>query len=103
MAYKILETERAQQDLSDIVDYIASSLGNSSAAASLLDEVEACYDKLEQLPLMFEVCHDPHLKSLGYRKAGIKNYIMIYKVSEATETVFIMRFFHGRQDYEKLL
>ena len=103
MAYKIIETEQAQQDLSGIVEYIVSSLENLSAAAALLDGVEACYDNLERLPLMFEACRDPHLKALGYHKAGIKNYIMIYKVSEPEKTVFIMRFFHGRQDYEKLL
>ena len=103
MAYKIIETERAQQDLSDIVDYIIFSLENPSAAAALLDEVEACYDSLEQFPLMFETCRDPHLMSLGYRKAMVKNYLMIYKVNESSKIIFIMRFFHGRQDYEKLI
>lgn len=78
-------------------------LENPSAAASFLDEVESCYDDLAQFPPMFGVCRDPRLKALGYRKAGIKNHIMIYKVSESIETVFIMRFFHGRQDYGKLL
>ena len=53
--------------------------------------------------MMFEACSDPYLKALGYRKAGIKNYIMIYKVHEHSKTVSIMRFFHGRQDYEKLI
>ena len=103
MAYKIIETQRARQDLIDIVDYIVSTLANPPAAAALLDEAEACYDRLERHPLMFEVCHDPHLKAMGYRKAGVKNYIMIYKVDEAEKTVVVMRFFHGRQDYEKLL
>ena len=103
MVYKIIETELGQKDLSDIVDYIVYSLENPSAAAALLDEVEACYDSLERHPMMFEACYDPHLKSLGYRKAGIRNYIMIYKVHELTQTVSIMRFFHGRQDYEKLI
>ena len=47
MTYKIIETELGQKDLSDIVDYIVCSLENPSAAATLLDEVEACYDSLE--------------------------------------------------------
>ena len=103
MDYKIIETELAQQDLNDIVDYIICSLENPSAAATLLDEVEACYNTLERHPMVFEACHDPHLKALNYRKAIIRNYIMIYKVSEPTRTVSVMRFFHGRQDYEKLI
>lgn len=36
-------------------------------------------------------------------KAGIRNYIMIYKVNESKKEVIILRFFHGRQDYEKLI
>ena len=103
MAYKIIETELAQQDLSNIVDPIVYSLENPSAAATLLDEVEACYDTLERHPMIFEACYVPYLKSLGYRKAGIRNYIMIYKVHEPTKTVSVMIFFNGRQDYEKLI
>lgn len=103
MAYKLAETERAQQDLRDIVDYIVSSLENPSAATTLLDEVEDCYDSLEQFPLMYETCRDPQLKALGYRKVCIRNYVIVYKVNEPAKTVFIMRFFYGKQDYEKLL
>ena len=103
MAYKIIETELGQKDLNDIVDYIVCSLENPSAATALLNEVEACYDTLEQHLMMFEACCDPYLKALGYRKAGIRNYIMIYKVHQPTQTMFVMRFFHGRQDYEKLI
>ena len=103
MAYKIIETELGQKDLSDIVDYIVHSLENPSAAATFLNEVEACYDTLERHPMIFEACGDSYLKALGYHKVGIRNYIMIYKIHEPTQTVFIMRFFHGRQDYEKLI
>ena len=103
MAYKIIETELGQRDLGHIVDYIVHSLENPSAAAALLNEIEVCYDTLERHPMMFETCADPYLKALGYRKVGIRNYIMIYKVHEPTQTVFIMRFFHGRQNYEKLI
>ena len=103
MAYKIIETELGQKDLSGIVDYIVYSLENPSAAAALLDEVEACYDTLERHPMMFEACRDPYLKALGYRKVGIRNYIMIYKVHEPTKTVSVRRFFHCMQDYEKLI
>ena len=55
------------------------------------------------MPLMYETCHDPYLKELGYRKAVIRNYILIYKVNSETKTVYIMRLFHGRQDYDKLI
>ncbi len=55
------------------------------------------------MPLAYEQCRDPHLNALGYRKAVINHYIMIYRVSEPEKTVYVLRFFYGRQDYEKLI
>lgn len=103
MAYKIESTPLADQDLEGIIAYIAEDLENPIAAAHFLDEVDACYTHLEKMPLMYEQCHDPNLKKLGYRKALISNYVMIYRVDEDAETVFILRFFYARRDYEKLI
>lgn len=103
MAYKIFETELALQDLDSILSYIALTLNNPSAASSFADEVEKCYSRLEEMPLMFELCHDPRLYTLGYHKAVIKNYVMVYKVDEVEMTVTVLRFFYSRQDYEKLI
>lgn len=103
MAYKIVKADSFQRDLDAVIGYIALSLENRIAAASLLDAVEKSYDGIERMPLMYEACHDPHLKELGYRKAVIRSYIMVYRVDEAAETVYILRLFHGRQDYEKLI
>ncbi len=103
MAYKLIKTDSFQRDLDAVIGYIALSLENKIAAASLLDAVEKSYDGIERMPLMYEACHDPHLKELGYRKAVIRNYIMIYRVDEGAKTVYILRMLHGRQDYEKLI
>ena len=103
MGYKIIKTELAEQDLDNILGYIVRSLSNPSAAASFADAVAACYSNLEKMPLMYELCRDSRLRALAYHKAVIKNFIMVYKVDEATKTVHILRFFYGRQEYEKLI
>ncbi len=103
MAYKLIKTDSFQRDLDAVIGYIALSLENKIAAASLLDAVEKSYDGIERMPLMYEACHDPHLKELGYRKAAIRNYIMVYRVDEGAKAVHILRLFHSRQDYEKLI
>lgn len=103
MGYKIAMTELAAQDLDSIVTYIACSLENPSAATAFIDEVEDCYSGLARMPLMYELCRDSRLRALGYHKAVIRNYVMIYKVDDAEKAVYILRFFYGRQDYERLL
>ncbi len=103
MAYKIEVTPHAGEDLEEIVSYIAGNLANATAATAFLDAVEECYDGLEAMPFMFEECRDPHLKALGYRRAVIKHYVMVYRVDEAEKTVYILRFFYGAREYEKLI
>ena len=95
MAYKLVETVLAQADLDAILSYLALSLENPAAATAFANEVEKCYAALEQLPY--------RLSSKGYRKAVIKHYLLIYRVDEAQKTVYLLRFFYGRQNYETLL
>ncbi len=101
--YKLLITELADQDLDSIVSYIAVQLSNPKAAGDFLDEVTGCYGFLKSNPMMYERCQDRRLGEEGYRKAVIKNYVLVYKINEASKTVSIMRFFYGAQDYTKLI
>lgn len=103
MGYKIALTEFAARDLDSITEYIAERLSNPTAAAAFLDAVAEHLRNLETMPLMFARCRDARLRSMGYRRAVIKNYVMIYRVAESKETVYVLRFFYGARDYEKLL
>ena len=103
MGYKVVETEQAVQDLDGILEYIVNALSNPSAAAAFANEVEKCYENLERMPLMYEQCRDSRLHALGYRKAVIKNDILIYRVAEKEKTVYILRFFYCRQNYVELV
>lgn len=101
--YKLVVSELAHRDLDNIVSYIAVQLANPIAATHFLDEVEKCYGYLKSNSLMYERCHDACLEKEGYRKAIIKNYVLVYKVDEAVKAVIIYRFFYGAQDYVKLI
>ena len=99
MGYKLIETRLASQDLDNILEYMAVRLQNPAAASAFADAVEQCYSLLEHTPLMYEVCRDLRLRAKGYRKAVIRNYVLIYKVDEKNRTVLLLRFFYGKQDY----
>lgn len=101
--YKLVITELAYQDLDSIVSYIAVQLSNAKAAGDFLDEVTACYGFLKSNPMMYERCQDRRLGEEGYRKAVIKNYVLVYKINEESKIVSIMRFFYSAQDYTKLI
>ncbi len=101
--YKLVITELAQNDLDEIVSYIAVNLSNPSAAGAFLDGVEECYAHLKNNPFIYAKSNDIRLEKEGYRKALIKNYILMFKINEEQKAVIIYRFFYGARDYFKLL
>ncbi len=103
MPYKLVITDDAHQDLDEALGYIAHRLSNPAAAAKLLSQVEECYTQLHTFPFLYELCHDTRLQTLGYRKTVIGNYILVFRPDEAKQAVYILRFFYGGRDYEKML
>ena len=101
--YRLVVSELAHSDLDNIISYIAVQLANPLAAATFLDEVEKCYGYLKNNPFIYERCHDAFLEKEAYRKATIKNYVLVYKVDETAKAVIIYRFFYGAQDYINLI
>jgi len=87
--YKLVITELAHQD--------------PIAARDFLDEVDKCYGYLKSNPWMYGKCQNKRLEKEGYRRVPIKNYLLVYKIDEETNTVNIMRFFYGAQDYINLI
>lgn len=103
MAYDLFVTEAAHEDLEEALAYIAGDLSNPRAATNLLDEVEAVYGQIKDFPMLYECCHDLRLRNLGYRKVVIGNFVLVYHPAEEEKRVYILRFFYGGRDYEKLI
>ena len=103
MAYNLIITKNADAELDDIVRYIADHLDNPKAASGFLDSVEAAYDRLTDNPRLYQLCINLALEKSDYRKVVIGNYVMINRVDEERESVYILHFFYGRQDYFNLI
>jgi plasmid stabilization system protein ParE len=103
MACKLIITKEAEADIDGIVQYIAVELNNTEAAKSFLDDIENAYRNVTGQPDMYGLCNDGKLRNMGYRKIAIKNYIIVYRVSEDKEFAVILRVFYGGMDYSKLL
>ena len=101
--YNLETTDNAEDDLSEIISYIAMNLNAPKAASDFADQVYDCYDRLEDNPYIYEECRDARLKKEGYRRAVIKNYILLYKINEDEKAVIVHRFFYGSQDYAHLI
>ena len=89
----------AEQDLVDLVSYVAAE--NSRAAAEVLDHIEAHLEALQSHPFVGRVPHNPKLTALGYRVLVIDNYLVFYKVKG--NAVLVHRILHGARDLLRVL
>lgn len=96
-------TESAESDLDQITDYLSFELCNPPAATAFLDEVERVSDVLADTPELFPLCSDSKLAELGYRKAIVRAYILVYEIDADAEVVRILRFFHESENYANKL
>ena len=97
--FDIRATDAAENDLSAIRDYLLNELFNPVAVENLFAEIRRAYEALQINPYVFEECRDARLKSLKYCKCLVKGYLFIYRVDELDNTVHVIRFFHGTQNY----
>lgn len=101
--YNLEVSDRAEQDLDNIISYIKDKLFAPKAAVDFADAVYDCYDHLEENPYIYSLCNDPNLQKEDYRRAIINNYILVFKIYEETKKVIAHRFFYGGQNYVDLI
>lgn len=97
--YTIEITESAENDLDQITNYLGTALANPQAAMAVLDEVARVASTLETMPELFPLCADSRLAELGYRKAIVRSYILVYEVEMAARKVRVLRVFHSSENY----
>ena len=103
MAYKLEVTPEAEQDTDKIVKYMVEKLINHSAATRFLDDVNESYQRIEKNPHMYCLCQDPRLQDMGYRKVVIKNYLILYRIDEISNTVYVVRIVYGGRNYTEMV
>lgn len=92
-------TEAAEQDLVEIVDYIAND--NPAAAFKLAENIEQSILQLEDFPLIGTTLKNRRLTRQGYRILIVDSYLVFYVLMD-NETVEIRRIISGKRDYKFL-
>ena len=91
MAFKVLVTEIANDDLATLVRFIARD--NPSAAERFGFKLLEKLKLLQEQPLLGRVVPeraDPNLREIIHQP-----YRIVYRVSEQRKTVEVLRFWHG--------
>jgi plasmid stabilization system protein ParE len=101
--YRVDISEPAENDLVDIVRYIASQLSAPLSALNMMDLLEEAMTGLSNLPQRFPLVGDERLSQMGYRKLIVKNYGVFFSIDEKNKVVNIERILYVRRDWLRIL
>ena len=101
--YRVVISPSANADLFNALSYITYELANPQTAAKLADGIERCYADLEEFPAAHELCRDPVLARMGYRRYPVGNYLVIFRIVEEAREVRVLHIFHALQNYLETL
>ncbi len=102
MSYNILRTDKANDQLFNVIQYIAADAG-ANIALQYLDKLEAAVMNLADFPYSGTVPRYSILKKQGYRVLIVERHLIFYKVDEEKQTVMIHAVVDGRQEYRNLV
>lgn len=103
MRYKILRTDKAEEQLREIIFYIAGDSGDINIALGYLDKIETAINRLQEFPESGSVPRYSILKKQGYRVLIVERHLIFYKINETDKLVIIYAIVDGRREYRNLI
>jgi toxin ParE1/3/4 len=103
MKYKMLRTDKAEEQLREIIFYIADDSGDIDIALGYLDKIETTINRLKEFPESESIPRYSILKKQGYRVVIVEKHLVFYKINEADKVVIIYAIVDGRKEYLNLI
>ena len=103
MKYKIIRTDKADEQLRELIFYIAEDSGSVDIALDYLDKIETGINRLEEFPMSGSNPKYSILRKQGYRALIIERHLVFYKVNESEKVVTIYAIVDGRREYRNLI
>ena len=103
MKYKIIRTDKADEQLREIIFYIADDSGSIDIALNYLKKIESAINRLEDFPLSGSVPRYSILRKQGYRVLIVERHLIFYKVNCNEKIVTVYAIVDGRQEYKNLI
>lgn len=103
MKYQVFITEKAEEDLNSIADYLIYKLNAGENALKQIDRIEQTVSSLEEMPERYRVYDKEPWKNKNLRVAVVDNYLVFYITDNDDKTVTVIRILYGRRDIEEQL
>ena len=96
-------TRQAEEQLSEIVQYISVTLRSPQAGMNTLDALEEEIDSLSAMPSRYPTIEDDPAGDRGIRKTRAKNFNIYYRVDDAQKRVNILAVCYARRDQKRVI
>lgn len=103
MIYEVEVSERAENDLRGIFEYIAFELQSPENASGQLDRLEGQILSLDTMPERYRLYEKEPWKSRGLRVLPVDNYVVFYILDSDKKVVTILRVMYAGRDIDKQL
>ncbi len=103
MKYNIIRTDKADEQLREIIFYIADDSGSIDIALNYLDKIEKAISSLEDFPVSGSVPRYSILRKQGFRVLVVERHLVFYKINEDKKAVVIYAIADGRREYRNLI
>ena len=103
MKYKIIRTDKADEQLREVIFYIAEDSGSIDIALNYLNKIEKSINSLEGFPMSGSIPRYSILKKQGFRVLIVERHLVFYKINEDKKEVVIYAVVDGRREYRNLI
>lgn len=101
--YAYCFTEKAEQDLDEILRYIAVDLDNPIAAKGFFEKVFDKIDTVRCFPESGALVDNEFLADKAVRKLLVDHYVIYYKVFYDQKMLYIVRIAYGKRNLDEIL
>ena len=100
---KVVFTQPAEYDLTDIEYYIFFELENPQASDRTVDGIVETIKSLTTFPTGYPLVRDTLLINVGVRMTYFENYNIFYSYNEREDVIYIIRILYNRADWQNIL
>lgn len=103
MKYNIVRTDKAEEQLRELIFYIAEDSSSVDVALGYLDKLEKSIMNLEDFPYTGVKPRYSILRKQGYLVLIVEKHLIFYKVDEEKKRVIIYAVMDSRKEYQNLV
>ncbi|MDD2575379.1 MAG: type II toxin-antitoxin system RelE/ParE family toxin [Acholeplasmataceae bacterium] len=101
--YQVILSNDANNDINQIVLFIATESGSKKVALDYLDKLQDAILSLNKFPERGSNPRYKILRNQGYKFIVVETHLVFYKIKEENKTIIIYRVLHQKSSYQNFL